>query len=851
MVIDHSIVVIIVVVIIAIIIGMVITITKLHNYNYLMNNSMNTNKQIIGTNEQIDEYFEDLAVYPDTEDAYIGGGTKLVMIDDVKGCIDKLNKNGLIDDVLNKTLEPLLYVKDIQRQLPYEKSCSYYISQHIGQLKLLIGEIHFCTIANKSNNDPFTFVYAGSAPNHKGFILNKLFPNMKSILIDPAEHLLYRLNNDNHYSVPNNMVLYFCCANTNKFKITNRIVNIFDGVNIRKLNRESVEVQAISDKWRASTSIDDIYLDVIKKIISGEVGYNTYNNIIIEDYFKDETAEFCKKIPDIIFACDIRTDAHDMLKLNTFGKTDITDLDICVNSAMMLSWVNIMKPRLSMLKFRPPYYMYKEKAIFNKYCDTGMYKYYFDKVKHQVDFIEDYNKKQFRYIDGDDIIQAYAGTTSGETRLIFKDIKIKLYDHIEREEKLFYYNQIRRQYGFHISKTDSISGIDNCGDCALAQKIISNYLLKYSVTDPNITINNIISFLRRSLNKDTHGSFLAINTIIENIYAIQGFILLNVFMKKLYIKMIPISIDINVEKRYQLKKILKLPDIINNLTDKYINKSNNTEIAYFKHLLMRYLTYRSMWLDKYILYEYFYYEFTSRRGLTKSNATKILDELINLYDKIQNGDYSNKSDIDIEICDKKIIVKYKDYSINISKDWDYIDDLITKKDIYLNAILYDSRVSTGSFINIPNIIYDIIKMIKYNNLYEISLGLHDMLFKDASINMNIEHFTHINSYIKKTTDIKNIPPKTLIIAFYHTSKLFSNYLESIISKDTIIIFITLDNMNHKSVNIGNGYSIQTPYMGFNLMKEKTIKTDITNIGFHFIGPIDKLYEIKNYYERTI
>ena len=58
-------------------------------------------------------------------------------------------------------------------------------------------------------------------------------------------------------------------------------------------------------------------------------------------------------------------------------------------------------------------------------------------------------------------------------------------------------------------------------------------------------------------------------------------------------------------------------------------------------------------------------------------------------------------------------------------------------------------------------------------------------------------------------------------------------------------------MNHKSYNISNSYRIQTPYMGFNLMKEKTIKTDITKIGFHFIGPIDKLYEIKNYYERTI
>jgi len=852
MVISDFSIIIIIIVIISIIIGMVITMLKFCNIKKI---STNKYPPITGTNEKRDEYFEDLSAYPDQDtdlNVYTGGDTKLVVIDDVRGCIDKLNKNGLINDILNKTFEPLLYVRDITERLKYEPSCSYYISQHVGQLKLLIGEIHFCTIANTLHTDSFTLVYAGSAPNHKGFILNKLFPNMKAILIDPAEHLLYKSNNGSHYDVPNDTVLYFCCANTNKFNIHKRIVNIFDGIKIQKLNRDSIEVKTISDKWRSGTYIDNMYLDIIKHIISGDIGYNTYNNIIIEDYFKDDTAEFCKKIPNIIFASDIRTNAHDMLKLNTFGKKDITDLDICVNSAMMLSWLNIMKPRLSMLKFRPPYYMYKEKAIFENNCNSGMYKYYFDKVKHQVDFIADYKKKQFRYIVGDEIIQSYAGTTSGETRLIFTDVKIELYDHLKREENLFYYNQIRRQYGFHVSTPDTISGVDQCGDCSLAQKIISDYLSKYSINNPNITINNMISLLRRSIGNSTHGYFISMNTIIENIYSIQSYILLNIFMKSLYKTLIPNSIDIDVEKRYQLRYVLGLENIIFDLIEKYmVNKSNN-QSAYFYHVLMRYLTGKSTWVDKLnIIYKYTLYELTSKQGLTKLNATNLLNKLNNIYDKIQNNDYSNKANIDIDTYETKITVKYRDYSVDISKDWYYIDDMMLNKEIYLNAIMYeyDSRISTGSFINIPDIIYDIINMTEYTNLYEISLGLHDILFHNSPIDMNIEHFTHINCNIKTIKDLKNIPPKTIIIAFYYMSKIFSDYMTHVIrAADTIIIFITLDHLGHKTYIIG-GYRIQTPHIGFNFMKTKTI-TDINLNGFHFTGPPDKIYAIKHYYEQT-
>jgi hypothetical protein len=674
---------------------------------------------------------------------------------------------------------------------------------------------------------------------------------MKAILIDPDEHLLYKSGTSNHYSPPNDKVLYFCCADTNKFNLQHRVVNIFDGIKIQKLNRDSSRVRSISDKWRSLTYIDDNYLDVVKHILAGDTGYNTYNNIIIEDYFNDNTAEFCSKLPNIVFMNNISTNVYKILKLDKFGTKTITDLDICLNSAMMLSWVDIMKPKLSMTKLHTPLYI--DTDIFETYCNTGIYKYYFDKVKHQIDFISDYKKREFRYITEDEILQAYATTDSNETRLIFKDIKIGLYDHVKRKENLFYYNQIRRQYGFHTSNPDSISGIDHCGDCALAQNIISKYLTKYSISDQTISINSMIALLRQSLNSGTlvsHGNFLSMYTDISLIYRVQGIILLNRFMHRLYSDMIPKPIDINIEKRYQIRNVLNMKDIISGLASKYhVENAIYADMITMKFVLLRFLSYKSMWYNQNTIYEYCYYDLTTKRNFDKTKALNCLNDLDEVYKKIQSGDYSNKSEIIIESYSKKIIVKYRNFSLDISKDWYYIDDLMKNKEVYLNAIMYDSRISTGYFINIPEIIYNILDMITYNNLYEISLGLHDMFFnKKSSVHMNIEHFTHVNCNIKTVADLINIPPKTVIIAYYHTASLLSEYINNTMPKDTVLIFITLDRT--KTMPNLPGYNLQFPLVGFNFMKEP-VKTDAMYIGLNFNGPPGVLYNIKNYYEQII
>ena len=797
-----------------------------------------------------DEYFtEDLTLlYNKYDNGYFGSGAKSDIIPDVSKCIDNFNKDELINNILNKTLDPILYVRDIKERLPYMPSCSYYTTQHLGQLKLLIGEIHFCTTANKSKDDQFTFVYAGSSPNHKGFILNKMFPNMLAILIDPAEHLLYKPNNGNHYNVPNNKVLYFCCANTNRFNLKHRIVNIFDGTKIQKLDRDSIEVKTISDTWRSSTVINNTYLDVIKQILKGNI---VYNNIIIEDFFKDETAEFCKQIPNIIFASDIRTNSHDILKLKTFGKQDVTDLDICVNSAMMLSWINIMKPRLSMLKFRPPYYKYTERAIFNTYYNTGMYKYYFDKVKHQVDFVSDYRKREFRYIIGEEIIQAYAGTTSGETRLIFGEVKFGLYDHLKREDSLFYYNQIRRQYGFHNSFIDKIAGIDNCGDCALAQKIIGNYNIKYMSN--LITLQSMIILLRRSLDNGNHGRFYSINQLIYDIYRQQGDVLLVTYYKQHILgKMHPKSIDYNVEKRYQ-SRLSKLGERLLDMAKRYIIDKRHGDIIGFKFMIQRYLSSVNTWSNRIIIRNYCNYELVTHRALEEDTATKLLDELDVILHEITYADYSNKADIIIKQEESKIIISYKDFSLTLSDKWYYTNDLINaaNKEVYLNAMMYDSRISHGGFISMPDIITEIIESCKYDNIYEISLGLHDQLFITPPAHMILQHFTHLASEVHNLEDLNTstILPKTIIIGYYNSNPLCFQWIYDIMPSDTILILITLESSVTRPKNIG--YQIRVPYSSVNLMKEPVTSKYTLFTSFHFQGPPKLIYHIQDQHEKLI
>ena len=236
--------------------------------------------------------------------------------------------------------------------------------------------------------------------------------------------------------------------------------------------------------------------------------------------------------------------------------------------------------------------------------------------------------------------------------------------------------------------------------------------------------------------------------------------------------------------------------------------------------------------SKHIAREYCYYDLIIKRGFTKTHANKLLTDLYAIIDISQD-----KTDKPVCIEDAtKVVVKYKEYSINISNDCHFITNIHTNTDAYLNSIMLDNRPN----IIIPQIIFDIIEMIKYDNLYEISNGIHDMIFHGKFGNMNITHYTYYAGLSKPISELELNKSKTIVFGFQNTYIRFNKN-----TKDTLFILMTLDTPDlSNSKYQTNGYRIQVPLKSTDFMKNP-INCYATHISFHFYGPSELLYMIKN------
>ena len=126
---------------------------------------------------------------------------------------------------------------------------------------------------------------------------------------------------------------------------------------------------------------------------------------------------------NVVFISDIRQphDLKDEKKVDKIVREDMK---------MQQKWVKIMKPRLSMLKFRLPW-----------------------------------NDEDFPYLDGEIRIQPWAGQTSTETRLVFEGVpKMKMYNCRQYEEQMFFHNVQQRVFLYPHDVT--AEGLDHCYDCA-------------------------------------------------------------------------------------------------------------------------------------------------------------------------------------------------------------------------------------------------------------------------------------------------------------------------------------------------------------------------------------------------
>lgn len=352
-----------------------------------------------------------------------------------KYVVSHLNEDVKISNDFNR----LLY-ENMPRSVYSRREYEFKRVLHWGQLKLILTEIEFLTLAlkqYKESNDKrkIVMVYAGAAPGHHIYYLQTLFPSVYFELYDP-----------------------------NDFVISNN-----DKINIH--------VQFFTDKeavyWKNEYQKKDIYL---------------------------------------LFCSDIRTEPAN-------------DENVKENMDMQLKWWEIMKPELSIFKFRLPW-----------------------------------NDSITQYLSGDIYIQPYPGPTSSETRLIVKsDSKIINYDNKKYEEQCYYHNNINRKKKYSCILGDNLSlehdGIDNCYDCVSFVYIIQNYLNFIGFKgDLELTKKEIFKLI-----KDIQ---LQISSGSHNIYSqtIKNF---NITLDRIFEKTLSTSKNNNVE---------------NNVISK--GKSKATKIAY-------------------------------------------------------------------------------------------------------------------------------------------------------------------------------------------------------------------------------------------------------------------------------
>lgn len=430
---------------------------------------------------------------------------------------------------------PSTYDKLIRR-LPYEPDLggynefvlAIYKSCHIGQFKLLLAEINATNMFLNRHTDPGIIIYAGSAPSMKLLFLMKMFPNVKFILIDPNEFFIY----DDKYDLPHYVrqdpsyvkhgakwggihtdyqnrikhkdeYVYLSHTDSNMYTsnvykskyglyynpATNKLESFSKptsyGARERRINQHVGEFNMMSPRAGKES---------IKFAFAADVKKNKV--FFIEEYFTSDLARIIAEVqvdyPNVktMFWSDIRT--------NLESENAPKDEDIMLNNAWTYVWLRILKPKLSMLKFRTPFFNDPETI------DISVYKQFFDEAA-QYGF--DWNKSRewlkgkYSFFPGTIELQCWHGAYSKETRLIVKheDVinnNMIEYDVQEYDEKFNYFNNIQR---FAIYYTNPFAnedlGFDHCYDCSMTAKIFADYMKKNSL----FNIENMFRNLERIL----------------------------------------------------------------------------------------------------------------------------------------------------------------------------------------------------------------------------------------------------------------------------------------------------------------------------------------------------------------
>lgn len=368
-----------------------------------------------------------------------------------------------------RNVEPIITYDQIGGSIPYVEGTEPYTPTiHNGQVKLFLSELKESidiSIYNKqnhdlgSNNTPI-IVYAGSSPCNKLYMLLKLFPDYKFVLVDPNETNIYveyndKFNRVSHYEKDTKNIIYFRSLLDNRYNVQNKKSITYLGENgPERIDRKTFT----QDKH---TPIDKA-IDFIKN--------SDYRIFIFEDYMTCELSEQLSVLPNIHFWCDIRT--------NSGFSSGVTDVDLLWNLAQQYNWIKRLKPITFMLKFRCPFYDVSIDTLKQEFADTN--KIYYDDIQlaSDLNLIENYENRKLLYFNGIIELQQYPGKSSTETRLkgapkydkneIINDLIY--YDPREFENKFAYYNKTERwivhRYNEYVNDKTIKIGYCHCNDCA-------------------------------------------------------------------------------------------------------------------------------------------------------------------------------------------------------------------------------------------------------------------------------------------------------------------------------------------------------------------------------------------------
>ncbi len=191
--------------------------------------------------------------------------------------------------------------------------------------------------------------------------------------------------------------------------------------------------------------------------------------------FFNKDAEYFKKLLKnkfTVFMCDIRN-------LETFTIRDTKEILIDIDMRLQYDWCKTFNADISFLKFRIP------RA-----------------------------SNEYKYLDGELIIQPFAPKTSTETRLVvMKNAKDKIYNLDDYEDKMYYHNRILRVCNYKNLHNYKNKYFCNCFDCSSFFLIIEDYLKK---NDVDLTVYTLIEKVFKHM--DYYQFFkISFNDIINNI----------------------------------------------------------------------------------------------------------------------------------------------------------------------------------------------------------------------------------------------------------------------------------------------------------------------------------------------